>query len=75
VNVKVIKKPPLESLQVVRDAIGLVEEQLGSKGRVLVRYSGTENICRVMVEGQKQKQTTELANAIALAVSREIGMV
>lgn len=74
VNVKVINKPPLETLGAVKDAIGRVENQLGAKGRVLVRYSGTENICRVMVEGQKQKQTTELANSIAAAVSLEIGV-
>lgn len=74
VNVKVINKPPLETLGAVKDAIGRVESQLGAKGRVLVRYSGTENICRVMVEGQKQKQTTELANSIAAAVSLEIGV-
>ncbi len=75
INIKVLKKPPLESLSIVRSAIALAEEQLGSHGRVIVRYSGTENICRVMVEGQKQKQTTEHANAIALAVRHEIDMV
>ena len=38
-----------------------VEEALGKAGRVLVRYSGTENICRVMVEGPKQKQVQQMA--------------
>lgn len=74
VNVKVQNKPPLETLPAVKEAICRVETVLGSMGRVLVRYSGTENICRVMVEGQKQKQTTELAQSIAQAVSHAIGV-
>lgn len=74
VNVKVQNKPPLETLPAVKEAICRVETVLGPMGRVLVRYSGTENICRVMVEGQKQKQTAELAQSIAQAVSHAIGV-
>jgi phosphoglucosamine mutase len=71
-NVKVVSKPPLESLDPVSKAIKHVEEQLGPHGRVLVRYSGTENVCRVMVEGQKQKLTSEYANYIGNAISASI---
>ena len=42
-------------------------------GRVLVRYSGTENICRVMVEGPKQKQVQQMALSISNIVNEEIG--
>lgn len=73
VNVKVSSKPPLESLKAVLEAIAQVEKSLGDSGRVLVRYSGTENICRVMVEGPKQKQVHQMAVIIANAVQMEIG--
>ncbi len=74
VNVKVASKPPLDSLAAVTEAKRNVEEQLSGQGRVLVRYSGTENICRVMVEGPKYKQVHQMADAIAAAVQHEIGM-
>ncbi len=73
VNVKVASKPPLESLGAVKEAISQVETSLGDSGRVLVRYSGTENICRVMVEGPKYKQVHQWANNIAGAVQSAIG--
>lgn len=74
VNVNVTSKPPMESLDSLNSMILKVEKHLAGTGRVLVRYSGTENICRVMVEGQKQKQVTEYANDIAKVVSEEIGV-
>ncbi|MBA3722088.1 MAG: phosphoglucosamine mutase [Parachlamydiaceae bacterium] len=73
VNVKVKKKPPLESIPQFRETIENVESILLDRGRVLVRYSGTENICRVMVEGNKQKQVTQLADSIADVVRAAIG--
>jgi len=74
VNVKVASKPPLKNLTTVQEAILQVEKTLGTSGRVLVRYSGTENICRVMVEGSKQKQVIQLANTVANALKQEIGL-
>ncbi len=73
-NVKVKTKPPLDTLSKVSEAIDQVEKSLGDTGRVLVRYSGTENICRVMVEGPKQKQAQLLAKQIAQEVQCEIGV-
>jgi phosphoglucosamine mutase len=72
-NVRVEKKPPLESLEDVVRAIKQGENLLGDSGRVLVRYSGTENICRVMVEGPKQKQTNQIAKSIANTIETSIG--
>lgn len=72
-NVKVSSKPSLESLKKMNEAIKAVEKNLGGTGRVLVRYSGTEDICRVMVEGPKQKLVNEMAALIAEAVQKEIG--
>lgn len=74
VNVKVLSKPPLDTLKKVKESIAYVESNLADNGRVLVRYSGTENICRVMVEGPKLKQVQQLAHSIAAAVENEIGV-
>lgn len=73
VNVKVKSKPPIESLSAVQDAIAKAEAALNKSGRILVRYSGTEMVCRVMVEGVEVKQVTQLAKSIAKAVESEIG--
>ncbi|MBS4167639.1 phosphoglucosamine mutase [Parachlamydia sp. AcF125] len=72
-NVKVNAKPLLETLPSVTQKVTEVEEILGNSGRVLVRYSGTENICRVMVEGPKLQQVQQLANHIADEVRKQIG--
>jgi phosphoglucosamine mutase len=58
-NVSVLQKKPLEELSVLQDAIAEVETKLGGKGRVLIRYSGTELKARVMVEGQNEVEVRE----------------
>jgi len=75
INVKVKSKPTLHTLKDVQTVIKSVEKTLGESGRVLVRYSGTEDICRVMVEGPKLKQVQELASQIAKSIKNEIGAV
>lgn len=74
VNVRVASKPNLDSMEKVKDAIINVEKILGNTGRILVRYSGTENICRVMVEGSQYKQVIQLAQDVATVVQEEIGV-
>lgn len=71
-NLKVDRKPPLETLPMTQAAIRDIENTLGSGGRVLVRYSGTENICRIMVEGHKQKQISQYAAEIAAAFEADL---
>lgn len=73
-NVPVCKKPPLQSLKKVQGVISEIEKLLCQKGRVLVRYSGTENTCRVMVEGPSKKQIASYVEKIANAVKKEIGV-
>jgi phosphoglucosamine mutase len=51
-----------------------VEKQLTGKGRVLVRYSGTQNMCRVMVEAPTPEQTDIYSEKIAVAVRNAIGV-
>ena len=74
VNVKIVSKPLLESIPTLSENIKRVEEILGDSGRVLVRYSGTENICRVMVEGVDQKQVVQIAESLALIIQNNIGL-
>ena len=77
INVEVRNKPEISSVPPLMEAIKDVETQLGDQGRVLVRYSGTQNLCRVMVEGptddMTEKYCTRIANEveIALGLSQE----
>jgi len=73
INVDVSRKPPVEELPEVVAAIEAVERELGEEGRVLVRYSGTQNMCRVMVEGPSDELTSRHCEAIADVVKKTIG--
>lgn len=73
VNVTVSRKPELSTLPGVNRAIAAVESEFKNRGRVLVRYSGTQNICRVMVEGPTPDETRRACDEIACAVEAEIG--
>jgi phosphoglucosamine mutase len=70
----VSSKPELKSIRKLQEAIQAAEKVLRGTGRVLVRYSGTENICRVMVEGPKRSETQRLAHELAAIVKKEIGV-
>ncbi len=70
--VAVREKRPLETLPGVVRAIAAVERALGSDGRVLVRYSGTENKARVLVEGPDARRIREHAEAIAEELRRTL---
>ncbi len=72
-NVRVREKKPLANLNLLQEAIADVQQTLGEYGRVLVRYSGTEYVCRVMVEGSKKHQVDSLAQIIADVVHQEMG--
>ncbi|MEZ5962993.1 MAG: phosphoglucosamine mutase [Planctomycetota bacterium] len=69
-NLPVVSKPPLDSLPQVQQAVHEVEARLGADGRVVLRYSGTENLCRVMVEGPDASLVRQYAELIADAVRR-----
>ncbi|HEY8225009.1 MAG TPA: phosphoglucosamine mutase [Pyrinomonadaceae bacterium] len=74
VNVRVKTKPALSSLPRVAAATAAVERNLGEKGRLLLRYSGTEPLARVMIEGQNQADIEGYAREIASAIQEEIGL-
>ena len=73
INVKVARKPDIASVPEVCRAIREVEARLGLEGRVLVRYSGTQPMCRVMVEGPSKDETRQYAGQIAKAVEQALG--
>lgn len=68
VNVPIREKIALDESAEIQQAVQQVEEQLGSRGRVLLRASGTEPLIRVMVEGEDPVETAQLAEHIADAV-------
>lgn len=72
INVSVNSKPPIETLSATKKAIQNAEQQLGDQGLVLVRYSGTEPILRISVQGPKQKLVAQLASTIAKTAESEI---
>ena len=65
VNVPVAEKIPIESLPDFSRSLKEVEKKLGDRGRVLIRYSGTELLARVMVEGEDEKEVRTYANDLA----------
>ena len=65
VNVGVAEKRPLEELTAFQEQVAEVEDELGDAGRVLIRYSRTENKARVMVEGRDESRVHEIANQLA----------
>lgn len=71
--VDVQEKPNLESLPAIQKVIRDVETQLDDAGRVLVRYSGTQPVCRVMVEGPTVEETRMCCQMIADVIRKEIG--
>ncbi len=73
INVDVTSKPPIETVPAIVEAIKAAEAELGEEGRVLVRYSGTQNMCRVMVEGPTDDVTERLAVQVADVVRDSIG--
>ena len=73
INVEVTEKPEISEVPQLREAIKQVEAELGDQGRVLVRYSGTENLCRVMVEGPSEESTQAYCKQIAVEVERALG--
>ncbi len=73
VNVKVREKKPLLGIPTVAAAIGAAEKELKDSGRVVIRYSGTEKLARVMIEAESEEAMRRHADAIAEAIRAELG--
>lgn len=73
INIPVREKPSLDSLESVQEKIVWAEKRLGSFGRILVRYSGTEPLCRVMVEAPTQEEAMAVCRPVEEAIVLCIG--
>ena len=69
---KVKTRPEVSSVPEIAQVIEEVEKKLGNRGRVLVRYSGTQNMCRVMVEGPTHEETDRYCRKIAGVVKEKL---
>ncbi|MGD0911093.1 MAG: phosphoglucosamine mutase [Terracidiphilus sp.] len=73
VNVKVKEKKPLAGIPAVAAAIRAAEDELKDSGRVVIRYSGTEPLARVMIEAESSEAMKRHADAIATTIRNELG--
>ena len=73
VNVRVREKKPLDQIATVTDTIRAAEAELAESGRVVVRYSGTEALARVMIEAESEEAMHRHADRIAAAIRAELG--
>ncbi|NQT33382.1 MAG: phosphoglucosamine mutase [Candidatus Omnitrophica bacterium] len=72
INIDVKEKPDLDDIPEIIEAVKKVEDEFTDKGRVLLRYSGTQNMCRVMVEGPTERDTKAAAEKIANVVKTRL---
>jgi phosphoglucosamine mutase len=72
-NVRVREKKPLMNIPAVALAINAAEKELDGNGRVVVRYSGTEALARVMVEAEDDTRMQRLADGIVSAIQQALG--
>jgi len=72
-NVRVREKKPLMEIPAIASAITAAEKELNGNGRVVVRYSGTEALARVMVEADDEAKMQRLTSAIVIAIQQALG--
>ncbi len=72
VNVRVKSKPPLDQIPEIQEQVERSRAALGDTARILLRYSGTENLARVMIEGVDQVEITKEAHAIANVIQQTL---
>jgi phosphoglucosamine mutase len=73
-NVRVREKVPFSDVSEIRDAIASAERELDGNGRVVVRYSGTEALARVMVEAESEEKMQRITDTIACSIKTAIGL-
>jgi phosphoglucosamine mutase len=72
-NIRVREKVPFHQVPEVQTAIASAERELNGNGRIVVRYSGTEALARVMVEAESENRMRSLADAISAAIEKALG--
>jgi phosphoglucosamine mutase len=75
VNVRVVEKRPFQEVEEIAAEARRTEAALAGQGRLLLRYSGTEPLARVMIEGRHQEEIERLAHELAAVIERTIGQV
>jgi phosphoglucosamine mutase len=73
VNVRVARKPPIDSIAGLGERVGAFEREMDGGGRVLIRYSGTESLARVMIEGADTARIHVMAEELAGVIRDQIG--
>jgi len=73
-NVRVREKVPFDKVPAIADAISAAQGALDGNGRVVVRYSGTEALARVMIEAESQEKMNALTDSIASAIKAALGV-
>ena len=73
VNIKVKEKHPFEDVAEINKTATEIKNELDGKGRLLLRYSGTENLARVMIEGENQAEIENQANQLAEIIRKTLG--
>jgi phosphoglucosamine mutase len=73
VNVEVKVKQPFGEVETIQKAVSEIENELGAKGRLLLRYSGTEPLARIMIEGDNQVEIEKHAAALANVIRQALG--
>jgi len=71
-NVRVSRRQPIEDSPMLSDAVRKAEGALDGRGRVFLRYSGTEPLLRILVEGEDEREVTEIADEIETAAKRAL---
>jgi len=74
VNVHVKSRPELAAIPAIAAAIRKAEARLRDQGRVLVRYSGTQHICRIMAEGPTQEETEQICRTLAAVIDKSLNV-
>jgi phosphoglucosamine mutase len=72
-NVRVRQKPPLESIPALAERVRRFEAEMGAAGRIVLRYSGTEPLARVMIEGAEEGRINEMARELGSMIEQAIG--
>lgn len=73
INVDVLKRVPFEEVKDIKEAMDSATKELGEEGRILLRYSGTEPLARVMVEGKNPALVNRLCKELAATVKKALG--
>ena len=73
VNVRVRDRRPLDSIPGLTPRVAAIEREMNGAGRILLRYSGTELLARVMVEGEEQARVEAIAHELAGLIQKDCG--